>query len=274
MNSNVVFRFRNRLLECKSILYNNMGSVIFAVWLTFINIPMQGQVRFGLKGGMNMSKFDMSSGQGVEIDFSNRYSFHVGGFAEIPVGGFFSVQPEFLFSAKGTHCKLSSTFNFPPSTGYDMLSETSDLTYSPCYIELPIYLRAGLKAGPGKVIAGVGPYFAYGIGGKLKADLRLYSVYPDSETTIAIGKGKEEKDIFKSSDKRILTPYLYPNAEMIPLRLKRFDVGFAGFAGYELKFGLFLTAGFQKGLYNIDYHDGEGDKLKNKTFSLSAGYKF
>ena len=56
--------------------------------------------------------------------------------------------------------------------------------------------------------------------------------------------------------------------------LKRFDFGFSGFIGYEFNSGFFVTAGFQRGLYNIDNYDEDGDKMKNKTISLSLGYKF
>ena len=55
--------------------------------------------------------------------------------------------------------------------------------------------------------------------------------------------------------------------------LKRFDAGLAGFAGYEFNMGFFVTAGFQKGLYNIDNFEDD-NKLRNNTFTLSVGYKF
>ena len=71
-----------------------MKSTTFAALLFFVVVQIQGQVRFGVRGGMNMSDFDMSFKRGVVIDFSNRFAFHAGGFAEIPISGFFSVQPE------------------------------------------------------------------------------------------------------------------------------------------------------------------------------------
>ena len=70
-------------------------------------------------------------------------------------------------------------------------------------------------------------------------------------------------------------PYSYDTeVDFDKALLKRFDYGLSGFVGYELNLGIFISAGFQKGLYNIDNYDEEGDKLKNKTITLSVGYKF
>ena len=61
-----------------------------------------------------------------------------------------------------------------------------------------------------------------------------------------------------------------------------FDNDYKHFAGYELKNGIFFTVGFHKRLFNIakihpyyaEDFDKAGGKLKNKTGSLSVGYKF
>ena len=249
-----------------------MKRLIFLTLLVSAGIQMQGQVRFGIKGGMNVSGFDMSSMQGVVIDFSNRFAFHAGGFAEIPVGDFFSIQPELLFSSKGARCKISEIYKFPAVTGYDEI-QIMKKTYAPCYIELPVYMKAGFKVGSGKFIAGAGPYIAYGVGGKMKAEMKLTKPYlPDVTYEI----GKKKIDVFEKNKLKIKDP-TNPSYEYVILfdkaPLKRFDFGLAGFAGYELNWGFFVTVGFQKGLCNIDNFDDEGDKLKNKTFSLSVGYK-
>ena len=254
-----------------------MKKIFFFTLLVFVCFQMQGQVRFGLKGGMNVSSFDMSSKQGVVIDFSNRFAFHAGGFAEIPVSSFLSVQPELLFSSKGARCKISETYTFPASIGYSDFTQIMKETYFPCYIELPVYLKADFEAGPGKFIVGVGPYIAYGVGGKMKVEMK--TTPPERpEVTTAVGKG--EIAVFKKDNLKLKGTSIYPpydfetETEIDKAQLKRFDFGFAGFAGYELNLGFFVTVGFQKGLYNIDNFDEEGDKLKNKTFSLSVGYKF
>ena len=132
-----------------------MKRLILLILLVFAGFQTQGQVRFGIKGGMNMSSFDMSSKSSVVIDFSNRFAFHVGGLVEILVDGFFSVQPELLFSSKGVYCNTSAIW-LPPTVGRGV-KYIMKTTYAPCYIELPVCLKAGIKAGPGKFIVGVGP---------------------------------------------------------------------------------------------------------------------
>ena len=128
---NIVFRFRTRLFEMKS--------AIVVALLISINVQIQGQIRFGLKGGMNMSKFDMTATEGVVIDFSSRFAFHAGGVVEIPLNGFFSLQPEMLFSSKGARCRITETYILPIVTGYREITHMMKLTYAPGYIELPIY---------------------------------------------------------------------------------------------------------------------------------------
>ena len=149
-------------------------------------------------------------------------------------------------------------------------------------------MRAGFEAGPGKFIVGAGPYIAYGVCGNLKVETKITSPVYDinnpgkiTEKTHVVGKGKADvfkTDILKLKVRTINNAYgYYPDTVELPLdknHLKRFDVGFAGFAGYELKIGVFFTVGFHKGLYNIDNFDEEGDKIKNRTISLSVGYKF
>ena len=252
-----------------------MKKLIVFASLIFVGFQAQGQVRFGLKGGMNMSSVDVSTKEEMsfDIDISYRFAFHVGGFVEIPVSGLFSVQPELLFSSKGMRFKTPEIY-FPSITGFGSVPETKEI-YTPCYIELPVYLKAGFKVGAGKFIVGVGPYIVYGVCGKYKTEMK-WTRNPDE--TIATGKG--EMAVFKRDYLKLKVTSDYPpfgaEDEIVfdKAHLKRFDFGFTGFAGYELNCGFFVTAGFQKGLYNIDNFDEKGDKMKNKTILLSVGYKF
>jgi len=258
-----------------------MKRLVFFTLLIFAGIHMQGQVRYGVKGGMNVSKFDKFTSNIPEIpdefqnvELSNLYTVHAGGFAEIQIDGFFSVQPELLFSVKGTHCRLSYAYVLiiPPNTGgYVVCRYIEEITYTSCYIELPIYLKAGFEAGQGKIIVGMGPYFAYGIAGKLKAELH------EKELSTFRTIGVVEKNVFTSDKLKVkVNNFFFPESELKIEKdqLKRFDAGFGGFVGYELNRGFLVTAGFQKGLYNIDDFEDDRDKLRNNTFILSIGYKF
>ena len=270
-----------------------MKKTVFIALLIIANIPVQGQVRFGLKGGMNVSGFNISTKQDLVVDFSNRFAFHVGGFAEIPVGGFFSVQPELLFSSKGARCEILNTYTYPPVYGRSDDIYRMRYVYHPGYIELPVYLKAGFEAGQGKFMVGIGPYFAYGVGGKLKANMKintsLSETFPPEklgEKLIAVGKG--ERYLFKADQLKMDVTQidLYLNISnmteedlfdknlLVCSSLKRFDAGFVGFIGYEFDSGFSLTAGYQIGFNNINNSDENDDNIKNRTISLSVGYKF
>lgn len=70
--------------------------------LSIQNLTAQKTV-FGLKGGLNMSKFISPSDPGGEYHlFKYKFGFQVGGFAEIKLKGNFYLQPELLFSLQGT----------------------------------------------------------------------------------------------------------------------------------------------------------------------------
>ena len=87
-----------------------MSALVLLALLTIITVNVQGQVRFGIKGGMNMSnlgKFttqeweDFYGEHSVEItEMPNRFAFHAGVFAEIPVCSFFQCSLSCLFRPK------------------------------------------------------------------------------------------------------------------------------------------------------------------------------
>jgi Outer membrane protein beta-barrel domain len=60
-------------------------------------IYAQGNVHFGLKGGINVASLNVQN----EVDFNSRTSFNLGGLAHIHVSPHFAVQPEVYFSGQG-----------------------------------------------------------------------------------------------------------------------------------------------------------------------------
>src|SRR5687768_16109155 len=68
---------------------------LFAALL--ISQVMMAQFHIGVKAGTNITKVD---GQSFKNQF--RYGYHIGGFAEIGLGGKFMLQPEVLFNQVST----------------------------------------------------------------------------------------------------------------------------------------------------------------------------
>jgi Outer membrane protein beta-barrel domain len=73
--------------------------VIFAFTLLFISyLHVSAQLKFGLKAGFNASNVSFEN----VTKRSEKYGYHVGGFAVIPISkNFMSLQPELSFSRKG-----------------------------------------------------------------------------------------------------------------------------------------------------------------------------
>jgi hypothetical protein len=100
------------------------------------------------------------------------------------------------------------------------------------YIEIPIHLSYYCKAGAGVFYGGLGPYFAYGIG----------------------GKSGDESSFGKDAG-----------------GYKRFDAGLSFILGYRLKMGLSLDLGYDLGLANIAYPEMDV-KSHNRCLSINLGY--
>lgn len=76
--------------------------VAFAIF-AFTTVQAQ-EIRLGVKGGVNIASLGGDSyvgGVGIG-SLSSRTSFHIGGFAEIPLMGDFALQPEILYSSEGS----------------------------------------------------------------------------------------------------------------------------------------------------------------------------
>lgn len=78
--------------------------LLLAAFAVFALTSVQAQeVRLGVKAGLNMASVG-GDGVGYGSTYSglgNRTAFHIGGFAEIPLSGNFSLQPEILYSSEG-----------------------------------------------------------------------------------------------------------------------------------------------------------------------------
>ena len=122
------------------------------------------------------------------------------------------------------------------------------------YLELPLNLVYKGALGNGKIYLGLGPYLAYGIGGKVKM-------------------GDEEVDV-KFKNKVTEDDY-----EEDVFFVKALDAGGNIFVGYELSQGLFFQLNTQLGMIDLwPEYEGEGDMgeavMKNIGFGLSVGLRF
>ncbi len=189
----------------------------------------QDKIQFGVRAGMNINSLS-------EGELDSRIGYHVGAVMDWNVAKNLYVQPGLFFTTRGA--KSESKFE---EEGIQVSEETK---YNLNYLQIPISVSYRFPVSKQfKIDVNAGPYFAMGIGGKVKSE---YSAAGQSE--------KEEGDIFGDKGD-----------------CKRFDAGLRVGAGVHIqKFSVGLI--YDLGLANIA--KGEGGKLKNGSFQISLGYNF
>jgi hypothetical protein len=184
---------------------------------------MQAQIKFGPKVGLNLSTMTLKS-SGVSFDPKTYVGFNAGVIAEISLPANLALQPGIFYSAKG------SKFTFGEESG----------TISPSFIEIPVNVLYKFDVGGLKIFVNAGPYFAYGIGGKIKS-------------------GSESQDIeFGSAEKDDLKPL---------------DIGLNVGAGVEIS-NIIISANYGLGLANLSPVTTNDTEMKIKVIGFSLGYLF
>ncbi|MCD7973524.1 MAG: PorT family protein [Candidatus Azobacteroides sp.] len=117
--------------------------------------------KLGIKGGVNAAAYHAGfTYTDIQLKNSFLWAFHAGLFHDTHLKGNFSLQPELLFSLKGTKEKLSYSYRDDSGQEQFQKEEGNDLFYM---IEIPIYFKLNLPIKEnGKFIAGIGPYFGWG----------------------------------------------------------------------------------------------------------------
>ncbi|AKD56667.1 porin family protein [Spirosoma radiotolerans] len=132
----------------------------------------QGRTRIGVKGGLNASSLFYDS-QGA-TNKNERIGFHVGVFAQAPIGEFFAIQPELLYMTKGA------------SADYNILGFNGKNTFKLNYAELPVL--ATFKLGQAVELQ-AGPYVSY-----------LLNSNVNSNGDFGVGAGAINRDNFNKVD--------------------------------------------------------------------------
>ena len=201
---------------------------------------VNGKTSFAILGGVNFQNLNRENDSGDKLENDLIVGYHFGVNAQLPVAPEFYFQPGVQFSTKGAKNKDNAITS----------------TYKLSYIELPLNFIYKGQLGNGYFMVGLGPYVAYGVGGKAK--------YEGGSVTA-------ESDIkFKNevvSGDPLTTVYIKP-----------FDAGGNIFFGYEIAGGLFVQLNAQLGMINIqpDHYLNPDDSstLKNTGYGLSLGYRF
>jgi hypothetical protein len=120
--------------------------------------------------------------------------------------------------------------------GYKSVNNVFNSTIKLNYLEIPVYAIYEHPVGTGYLFGGAGPYFAYGIGGKVKSG--NFSMSSFGENTGGY---------------------------------KRFDMGLGMLGGYRMANGISIYLSYELGLANIAY-SSQDFTAKNRAFGLNVSY--
>lgn len=213
---------------------------------TFSAAHAQG-VRLGLRAGANYS--NLAGNIRNENTYNNKIGF-LGGVmlnADVTGDGFFSIQPELLYSQKGFENKPTEYNNTIAGVGYIEKRE-GKVNYN--YLDLPVLL----KVNAGGFFVEAGPQISY-----------LLSSNNSTKTT-RTNALTSRVETFDTQNKNDVSG------------LKRTELGYAAGLGYQADNGLSLgvryTGAFSDFVKsdNGSYFNGDLANARHSAFQLSLGY--
>lgn len=213
-------------------------ALVVSIFLIGIGIKAQGTlpVSFSIRVGANVSNstWDVKSDN---VDKKGKIGFQVGVMAEYTFPTPFQLQTGLFLTTKGAKLKMTDTEESGETTNIDQ-------TLNQMYLEIPISAAYKMYISNNTCLFfNLGPYIAYGIGGKNKIKTRINN---EAET-------ETKEDTF--GDKG----------------LKKFDLGLVGGVGME--FGrIIVSLNCELGLKNLSNSDDY--KYKNVTSLATLGYRF
>ncbi len=132
----------------------------------------------GIKAGINLASLSQDPDEATYEDYKAKsiLGFQGGLTVELPIGGPFAIQPEFLFIQKGGKSEYIINENNKLMTS---------VTYN--YVEVPVLLKLKLGStdgdGAGFYLIG-GPFVGYSLTGKVKQELTVLGQTTTSEESI------------------------------------------------------------------------------------------
>ncbi len=210
---------------------------------SFFSTEKGEELKIGVHAGLNLAKMQCSDDGD---DIKNRAAFHFGVSVDVPLVKSLHVITGVNFSSKGFKEEFSDEL-YVNGNSYDV---DYNIKGKPFYLEIPVLASYRYHFNDAAQLElNFGPYFAFGLGGKVNAEL---SVLGESE--------EEDVDYFGSGDDE---EYFTD---------KRFDFGLQLGAGVTLKDHYNIGLAYQWGLINFT---GDDDyTVKQRNFMLTVGYKF
>ena len=197
-----------------------MKKGLIFVLFALVSIVSYSQISWNAKVGMNMSNYT------GDMDTDMKIGFNVGVGMEYQFSDMWSIQPSLMLTQKGAKIK----------------EDGETMKFNPMNLEIPVLAAARFAVADNQnIVVKAGPYFAFGVAGKVKV-------------------GDDKADFFGDGDDQFGG--------------KRFDCGIGVGVAYEIgKFFVGLDGEF--GFTNVvDFKSDGVSNPKNMNFSIGVGYKF
>ena len=203
----------------------------------------QAQVRFGIRGGLNVSRWQGDAVNSLHelVQLSNGTaqtkslrSFHAGGYVALPLTSFLTLEPGLYYSQKGY--TLNGTFS---SNTLDFINARATATNRSHYLDLPVLAKVYLTEGFHMF---AGPQVSYLIHNSVRARASV------------LGFSLLNQELNATNN------------------LQKWDVGLTGGIGYKFENGFNLQAAYDHGLRRLD--TGNNFDTYNRVVKVSLGYEF
>ncbi|MGC9361839.1 MAG: porin family protein [Candidatus Syntrophosphaera sp.] len=208
--------------------------LIAALVLILAAVSANAETNFGLRGGVNNTTL---AGDDAPSEIESRSGVHGGLMMQIWTGGAFLIQPELLYSQRGTYRDYLES---------DLITIENTNTFN--YIEVPLLFKLNLNIRDTRLQPYVGPEGRY-----------LISAESETVTTTTIGNDTETDTSSEEID-----------------NLKDLDYGLCAGLDIEVFGDLLIGARYNMGMANIQkVEDGQEEPdIQNRGLMLTVGLSF
>ncbi len=227
--------------------------LFIAIFLFYTNLIAQKSNKnliIGVKGGVNLATVALTGSYvtpNIKNGVSNITSYYFGGYVQLPISNYFSLQTGVSLSGKGSksNFEVNQAIPFLGTIPVNYKRETNIM-----YLETPLNAVLNYK----NFYVGAGPYFAYGIDGTEKVNVtgnifgNNTQLEPPKDGNVKFGENA---------------------GEITPL-----DYGANFLMGYQLKNGFNLGVNYGLGIGKTNLVSGYDVKASNRVLSILVGFAY